>query len=143
MHERQPFGAIRVRDVQGRAVSLAPNAQPTVVMINSRTCPWCKRALKDIGELSAGRAVPRLVVLTLEGAADGVPMLAQEGITGARLVGPLGPTERDLLLQRYRGTPTFLALDRQGQITHTMPGYPIRPIMEQWFAVMTGDADSP
>jgi hypothetical protein len=135
-----PLAGFQVRNLQGQLVPLVTPGKPTVVMVNSRTCGWCKRALKDIGELANGRPVPNLTVLTLEGADEGVPMLAKERITGATLVGPAGSADKVLVTFRYPGTPTFIALDRAGKVVATMPGYPIRPVMEQWFAVMVGDA---
>lgn len=137
------LGAFQVVDLDGALVPVAPPGEPAIVMVSSRTCGWCKRAFKDIGELAAGRPVPRLRVITLEGAAEGVPMLAKERITGAHALGPAGSNDQVLLTFRYPGTPTFVAIDRQGRIAATMPGYPIRPVMEQWFAVMVGDADVP
>jgi hypothetical protein len=140
---RQAFGTATVRDLAGKTVPLAPARQPTIVMINSRTCPWCKKALRDIGQLAAGRPLPRLTLLTLEGADAGVPMVNGEQITGARLVGPSDDAERERLTARFRGTPTFIAVDRNGRILQTMPGYPIYEEMKRWHAVMAGEAAAP
>ena len=139
----QAIGAFRVRNLAGKVVPLITKGEPVIVMISSRTCSWCKRALKDLGELSAGRPLPRLKMLTLEGAADGVPMLAKEHSVGAQLVGPFGSSDQVLLTFRYRGTPTFIAIDRNGRVVQTMPGYPMREVMKQWYAVMVGDAEVP
>lgn len=139
----QAIGALKVRDVQGRVIALVTKGQPAIIMVSSVTCPWCKRALKDLGELSAGRPLPRLKFLTLEGAADGAPMLAKEHITGAELIGPSGSSDQVLLTFRYPGTPTFVAIDRNGRVVATMPGYPMREVMKSWYAVMVGDADVP
>ena len=35
-----------VRDLDGQRVALVPKGQPTVVMVSSRTCPWCKKAVE-------------------------------------------------------------------------------------------------
>lgn len=137
------LGAATVRDLAGQRVPIVPVGEPVIVMISSRTCPWCKKALKDIGELTAGRAVPRLTVLTLEGAAEGTPMMAAERIVGARLIGPADDQAQVQMTFRYPGTPTFLAVDRRGRIAYTMPGYPMREVMRTWVAVMTGDAPAP
>jgi hypothetical protein len=137
------IGAFQVRDLEGRIVPLVTPGEPAIVMVNSISCGWCKRALRDIGELSNGRPVPYLKLLTLEGAAVGVPMLAKEGITGAQLIGPAGQSDQVLLTFRYPGTPTFVAIDRSGRVVRTMPGYPIRQEMEHWFAVMVGDSEVP
>ena len=139
----QAVGAFRVRNLAGKVVPLITKGEPVILMISSRTCSWCKRALKDLGELSAGRPLPRLKMLTLEGAADGIPMLAKENIVGAQLVGPFGSSDQVLLTFRYRGTPTFIAIDRNGRVVQTMPGYPMREVMKQWYAVMVGDAEVP
>ena len=90
----QALGAFRVRNLAGKSEPLITKGQPVILMVSSRTCTWCKRALKDLGELSAGRPLPRLKVITLEGAAEGVAMLAKEGITGAQLVGPVGGADQ-------------------------------------------------
>jgi len=79
----QAVGAFRVRDTTGAIVPLVTKGEPAILMISSITCGWCKKSLKDLGELSAGRPLPRLKLLTLEGAAGGQAMLAKEHITGA------------------------------------------------------------
>ena len=139
----QAIGALKVRDVSGKTISLVTKGEPAIIMVSSVTCSWCKRALKDLGELSAGRPLPRLKFLTLEGAADGAPMLAKEHITGAQLIGPSGSRDQVLLTFRYPGTPTFVAIDRNGRVVATMPGYPMREVMKSWYAVMVGDQEVP
>ena len=139
----QAIGAFKVRDVNGKVIPLITKGQPAIIMVSSVTCSWCKRALKDLGELSAGRPLPRLKFLTLEGAADGAPMLAKEHITGAQLIGPSGSSDQVLLTFRYPGTPTFVAVDRNGRVVATIPGYPMREVMKQWYAVMVGDQEVP
>lgn len=137
------LAAAVVRDVNGQRVSLVPKGQPTVVMVSSRTCPWCKKALADFGRMADGEPVPGLTLFTLEGAADGAPMLEKEQLRGARLVGPAGTREDAERLFKYPGTPTFIAFDRNGRIVHTIPGYPIQPELARLFAVMVRDADVP
>lgn len=139
----QSIGTFKVRDIKGHLVPLVTKGEPAIVMVSSVTCSWCKRALKDLGEMSAGRPLPRLKFLTLEGAADGIPMLAKEHISGAQLIGPAGSSDQVLLTFRYPGTPTFVAIDRNGRVVKTMPGYPIRAELQHWFAVMVGDAETP
>lgn len=140
---QQALGGVKVKDLAGRLAPLLVEARPTIVMVNSRTCPWCKKALKDMGEMAEGRPIPHLTLLTLEGAAYGEPMLAQEKLTGARLVGPATSEEETKLSLRVSGTPTFLAVDRNGRVVRTIPGYPIRPELEHLFRVMTGESDTP
>lgn len=139
----EAIGALRVRDMSGTIVPLVTPDEPQIIMVSSTTCGWCKRALKDIGEMAAGRPVPRLKLLTLEGAALGAPMLDKESILGAQLIGPAGDGDQVLLMFRYPGTPTFVAIDKHGRVARTMPGYPIREEMLHWFAVMVGESDVP
>src|SRR5690606_15529492 len=82
------LGAFKVKNLKGEVVPLVTPGTPSIVMVNSQTCGWCKRALKDIGELSEGRPLPHFKVITLEGAGAGVPMLAKERINGAQVLGP-------------------------------------------------------
>ena len=140
---QDPLATAIVRDAAGRRVTLVPRGQPTVVMVSSRTCPWCKKALADFGSMANGEPVPGLTLFTLEGAAEGAPMLEQEKLRGARLVGPAGTREEAEQLFRYPGTPTFIAFDRRGRVVHTIPGYPIRPELARLFAVMVRETDTP
>ncbi len=139
----QVVGALKVRDIRGTIIPLVTKGEPAILMISSVTCSWCKRTLKDLGELSAGRPLPRLKLLTLEGAASGVPMVSKERLTGAQLIGPVGGNDQVLLTFRFRGTPTFVAIDRNGRVVATMPGYPMREVLKTWYAVMVGDSDVP
>ena len=132
-----------VRDHAGKLVPLVPKGQPTVVMVSSRTCSWCKKALADFGTMANGEPIPGLTLFTLEGATEGAPMLEKEKLRGARLVGPAGSREAAEKLFKYPGTPTFLAFDRTGRIVHTIPGYPIRPELARLFAVMVRETDVP
>lgn len=135
----QALGATRVKDLNGKLVPVVPPGSAAVIMISSRTCSWCKRTLKDLGEMSAGRPVPHLTLLTLEGAADGVPMVGKEKLTGARLVGPATSAEEVLLTFRYPGTPTLIEVDRNGRVVYTIPGYPIREELRRLWTIMVGD----
>lgn len=143
----QTLGTTRVKDLNGKLVPLIPPGQPGVLMISSRTCSWCKRTLKDLGEMSGTpsgpRALPRFTVLTLEGASEGVPMLAKERLTGARLVGPATGNDEVLLTFRFPGTPTLIAVDRNGRVVRVIPGYPIRDELQRLWAVMAGESTAP
>ncbi len=139
----QTLGALKVLNEHDKVVPLITKGEPAIIMISSTGCSWCKRALKDLGELSAGRPLPRLKLFTLEGAVGGAPMLAKEKIGGAQLIGPLGLNDQVLLTLRFRGTPTFVAVDRDGRVVASMPGYPMREVMKTWYAVMVGDQDVP
>jgi len=140
---QQAIGTFTVTDLTGHVIPLHTKGEPAILMISSRTCSWCKRALKDLGVMSAGRPLPRLKLLTLEGAGEGVPMLAKEKLTGAQLIGPAGSSEQVSITFRYPGTPTFVAIDRNGRVVRTLPGYPIPDEMKHWYAVMVGDQDVP
>ncbi|MBY0489418.1 MAG: hypothetical protein K2R93_06220 [Gemmatimonadaceae bacterium] len=139
----QTLGTTRVKDLSGKVVPLVPAGQPGVLMISSRTCSWCKRTLKDLGEMSGTRALPRFTVLTLEGASEGVPMLAKEHLTGARLVGPATGNDEVLLTFRFPGTPTLIAVDRNGRVVRVIPGYPIRDELQRLWSVMVGESTAP
>ncbi len=139
----QSLGTFKVRDLHDKVIPLVTKGQPAIIMVSSVTCSWCKRTLKDLGEMSGGRELTRLKFLTLEGAAEGIPMLAKEKLTGAELIGPAGSADQVLLTFRYPGTPTFVAIDRNGRVVKTMPGYPIRQELAYWLAVMVGDAETP
>src|SRR5687767_11483432 len=58
-----------VRTLDGQVTSLKTVSTPTVVMISSETCTFCKSALRDMGRIAAGRPLAGLRVVTLEGAA--------------------------------------------------------------------------
>lgn len=137
------LGTATVKDVDGRTVPLVVKGEPAIVMISSETCSWCKRTLSDLRELSAGRPMPRLRLLTLEGALEGKPMVDREGLNGVQLLGPVSGSSQVTLTFRYPGTPTFLAVNREGRVVQTMPGYPIRDVLKLWYNVMVGDADVP
>lgn len=140
---QQALGAFQVLALNGKREPVAVKGEPGIIMVSSVSCGWCKRALADLGRMAEGRPLPRLTLLTLEGAAEGSPMLAKERITGARLVGPAGSNDQVLMTFRYPGTPTFVAVDRNGRVVATMPGYPIPEVMKSWYAVMVGDAETP
>lgn len=140
---REGLGAFPVRDANGATVPIVTNGEPAIVMISSRTCGYCRLALRDLGTYANGRAASRLRLLTLEGAGDGVPMLQAAGVSGARPIGPATSQSHVLLTFRYRGTPTFVAVDANGRIRGTMPGYPGPERLASWFDVMIGTADLP
>ncbi len=140
---RQGLGAFPVRNVAGATVPIVNTGEPAIVMINSRTCGYCKIALRDLGAYAKGRPVPGLRMLTLEGAEDGVPMLMAAGVQGAVPLGPATSQSQVLLTFRYRGTPTFVAVGPDGRIRGTMPGYPGAEQLASWFDVMLGDRAAP
>jgi hypothetical protein len=140
---REGLGSFPVRDVNGATVPIIAPGEPAIVMISSRGCGYCRLALRDLGQYAGGRPVPRLRLLTLEGAEDGVPMLETAGVTGAAPIGPATSQTQVLLTFRYRGTPTFVAVDAEGRIRGTMPGYPGPERLASWFDVMLGASDLP
>lgn len=139
----QAIGTFKVTALNGKVIPLHVKGEPAILMISSVTCSWCKRALKDLGVMAAGRPLPRLKLLTLEGAGEGAPMLAKEKLTGAELIGPASGADQVMLTFRYPGTPTFVAIDRNGRVVRTLPGYPIPDEMKHWYAVMVGDQEVP
>ncbi|MEP6766002.1 MAG: hypothetical protein ABJB66_16940 [Gemmatimonadaceae bacterium] len=137
------IGHFAVSDTSGHTVPLVTKGEPAIIMVSSRTCAWCKQTLADLRVLANGRPLPRLKVLTLEGAGEGVGMVASEGLIGVQLIGPIAGADQVQLTFRYPGTPTFLAIDRDGRVVRTMPGYPMGDELKRWFNVMVGDADTP
>jgi hypothetical protein len=132
-----------MRALGGEVVPVATPGTPSVVMVSSETCGYCKRALGDLGEMSGGRPLPRLRLVTLEGAEGGVSMLRTAGVSGATLLGPTSSRDRTLLTFQLPGTPTFVALDARGRVTHAMVGYPGREALSSWYRVMAGEQESP
>jgi hypothetical protein len=132
-----------MRSLDGTVVPVATPGTPSVVMVSSETCGYCKRALGDLGAMSGGRPLPRLRLVTLEGAAGGVSMLRDAGVTGATLLGPTSSRDRTLLTFQLPGTPTFVALDARGRVTHAMVGYPGREALASWYRVMAGEQQTP
>lgn len=140
---KRGLGAFPVRNTNGETVPIINVGEPAIVMINSRTCGYCKAALRDLGVYAKGRPVPRLRLLTLEGAADGLPMLAENNIGGAVAIGPATSQTQVLITFRYRGTPTFVAVGADGTIQGTMAGYPGPAQLMPWFDVMLGERAAP
>jgi hypothetical protein len=133
----------RVRDASGALLPLAPVGEPAVVMVSSVTCTYCAQAMRDFARMAAGRPLPRLRVVTLEGAREGEPMLARQGIGGVWHAGPADGSGQTLLTFQFPGTPTFLLLDREGGVRAALSGYPGAERIEPWFQVMLGERDAP
>jgi hypothetical protein len=134
--------ALTVRTTAGQVTPLSALGAPAVLMVVSETCGVCKEALADFGRARAGRPLPRLWVVTLEGADAGVPMTRAAGVAGAVHAGPVAPAAAALFNFQLAGTPTFLALDARGRVTRVLPGYPGRAAMASWLRVMAGEADA-
>lgn len=130
--------ALPVRTADGHAVALTHLGAPAVVMVVSTTCGVCEEALADFGRSSAGHELPRLYLLTLEGAAAGPALTARAGVRGAQYVGPATPGSAVYFTTAIAGTPTFVALDSGGHATRVLPGYPGLAAMRGWLAVMDG-----
>lgn len=137
------LGTFTVKDIDGRLIPIVTKGEPAIIMVSSRTCAWCRQTLDDLHAMAGGRPLPRLKLLTLEGAAEGVPMLAEHGLTGVQLLGPESGADQVFLMFRYPGTPTFLAVDSTGHVVRTQPGYPGRDALKSLFAVMVGDRAEP
>ena len=130
---------LRVRTASGEVVPAAPRGEPSVVMVSSVTCGYCERSLRDLATMAQGRALPRLRVVTLEGAAPGAEMLTRFGIRGALSTGPMGNAEQVLLTFRIPGTPVFASVDSAGRLTQIVPGYPGPEGLAPLFKVMAGE----
>jgi hypothetical protein len=127
-----------VRDSSGTRVPLAPKGVPAILMVNSRTCSFCRLSLRDIAALQGRDGVPMLRVVTLEGAEAGRSMLAALGVHGAFSAGPDGESDQVLLTFRIPGTPVFARTDGDGHIVETVPGYPGPQVIARWLPVMRG-----
>lgn len=135
---REAVTALVVRDSAGQRVPLAPVGKPAILMVNSKSCFFCRSALKDIGTLQGRDPVPMLRVVTLEGVDAGRSMLASFGVHGAFNAGPAGESEQVLLTFRIPGTPVFARTDSKGRIVETVPGYPGPETMARWLPIMRG-----
>jgi hypothetical protein len=131
------LATLRVRTLDGRLLSLREAGEPTVVMISSETCTYCRAAMRDMA--ATGRPLSHLRIVTLEGAAAGEPMSRTAGLTGMTLAGPESPGAAALFTFQIRGTPTFLFLDAKGEVRATLIGYPGSRGMRPWIGVMTGE----
>ena len=129
---------LTVRDSAGASVPLAPRGKAAILMVNSRTCAFCRQSLMAIAALQGRDAVPMLRVVTLEGADVGRAMLASLGVRGAFSSGPDGESDQVLLTFRIPGTPVFARTDSQGRIVETVPGYPGPDVIARWLPVMRG-----
>ncbi len=138
-------GLVRLpaRTVDGAALRLTAAGAPTVVMVSSETCTFCKAALREMARVANGRPLAGLRVVTLEGAAAGVPMTTAAGVVGATLAGPASRSEEALWTFQVRGTPTFVALDSAGRVTGTMVGYLGADALRSWIGVMLGERGAP
>ncbi|MGZ8376803.1 MAG: TlpA family protein disulfide reductase [Gemmatirosa sp.] len=134
--------ALTVRTVDGRITPLAKLGEPAVVMVVSQSCGVCKEALADFGRMANGRPLPRLWLVTLEGAALGAAMADGAHVRGAVLAGPAVPAAEALFTFQIQGTPTFLALDAEGRVRRVFPGYPGREVMAPWVELMAGARDA-
>lgn len=129
---------LMVRDSANTRVPLTPTGRPAILMVNSKTCSFCRSALKDIAAMQGGDGVPMLRVVTLEGEAVGRAMLASLGVRGAFNTGPDGESDQVLLTFRIPGTPVFARTDSAGRIVETVPGYPGPELIARWMPVMRG-----
>lgn len=132
-----------VRTLEGQVMPLKAVSEPTVVMVSSETCGFCKTALREAGRVADGRPLKGLRLVTIEGADVGAPMARIAGVTGALLAGPTDPSAAAFFAFQVRGTPTFVALDETGAVTRTMVGYPGDEAFRAWIGVMLGEREKP
>lgn len=138
---RGSIAGLHVQDADGRRVPLATPGEPLVVMVSSATCAVCEEAMGDFGRAAAGRPLPRLRIVTLEGERAGAPMLARNRLQQAWHAGPAGDAGQALLTFQFPGTPTFLFVDAEGMVRRAIPGYPGFAAMRPWYDVMAGARD--
>ena len=137
------LGISTVKTADGHVVPLLTAGEPAIIMISSEICEWCKQTFADLQSMSAGRPLPRLKVFTLEGAAEGAPMVERAKLRGVQLIGPAdGPTMVSLTF-RFQGTPTFFAVDQNGRVARMLLGYQSREMLTRLYDVMVGDANVP
>lgn len=135
--------ALRLRDTTGVIANLAQVGVPQVVMINSTNCGVCKRALADLRDAAAGAPVPRLTVVTIEGADSGAVMMRAARLVPGGLLGPANEGVRTMLAFQFPGTPVFIALDSGAHVVASLPGYPGREAFTSWREVMFGRRQRP
>lgn len=135
---RSAVADLMVRDSANRLVRLAPTDGPAILMVNSKTCSFCRLALRDIAAQQGRDGVPRLRVVTLEGAEAGRTMLTSFGVREAFSAGPDGESDQVLLTFRIPGTPVFARTDDAGRIIETVPGYPGPEVLARWLPIMRG-----
>ncbi len=129
---------LMVRDSANGRVALTPVGRPAILMVNSRSCSFCRTALEDIATMQGSDGVPMLRVVTLEGEAVGRAMITSLGVRGAFSAGPDGESDQVLLTFRIPGTPVFARTDSAGRIVETVPGYPGPELIARWMPVMRG-----
>ena len=137
------LGLSMVKTVDGQVAPLLTKGEPAIIMISSEICEWCKQTFADLQTMSAGRPLPRLKVLTLEGAAEGAPMVKRARLTGLQLIGPVDGPSMVSLTFRFQGTPTFFAIDQHGRVARAFPGYQPLDILARLYKVMVGEAEVP
>jgi hypothetical protein len=133
---------LSARTTSGQVVPLAPEGGPSVVMVSSESCGSCLASMRDLAALGGGRPLPRLRVLSLEGAAGGERMVTRQGLMGVEVVGPVDGAMQAVLSLQLSGTPTFLLVDGGGRVRASLLGYPGREGLAPWLRVMTGERRS-
>ena len=73
--------------------------------------------------VSLSEPLPRLYLLTLEGAGEGPALAARAGVRGAEYVGPATAGAEVYFTTAIAGTPTFVALDSAGHATRVLPDH--------------------
>jgi hypothetical protein len=134
-----PIEISDLRGASGQRANIGEVLRPTVVMLSSKTCTYCKEALRDLSQLAGGRSAPGLWLVTLEGVQPGEQMLRDAGVAGARSLGPATSAAEVLLTFQTPGTPVFALLDSTGRTVRVVSGYRGRKAMSEWFAIMLGE----
>jgi hypothetical protein len=113
------LAGVEVVDAAGRSQPIVPDGG--VVMVIASTCPHCHAVLARLAEVAGGEALPRLRVITLDGARRGQLLLDSLHIRAVAL-GPAG--EAKALVERLgvSGTPSLFHADAAGKVRERTVG---------------------
>ncbi len=126
------------KDAGGATLPLTPDGGG-VVMVISRSCPHCHETLARLA--SAGGDLPRLRVLTIEGAEPGARLLDSLKVRGASSVGPADAATIERM--GIYATPTFLLVDGAGRVEQVKVGAPKVDELTFWRDRSRGAAAAP
>ncbi len=133
--------AISARDLDGKPFVLdySKNAKPTLLYIFSPTCGWCRRNLRNLGELlrtTSEKYTAVGVSLTRDGlgeyvAANSLPM---------QVIADIPPST--VMDYRLGGTPQTIVVSREGRVLKNWRGAyggPVKAEVESFFGVHLPD----
>ena len=132
------LASLELRTIDGKTVTAGTSGSALIVMLASESCTYCEQALQDVSRLAAGRDLPGLWVIALEGAASSQAMLRRNGVRGARALGPTTSADATMLTFQTPGTPVFAVILASGKSVATIPGYAGKQILVGWLPVLLG-----